>query len=151
MGKDTTVGTLSQQITNQLLGLKGLDDKLKDMHKYLEQVVAGKLPMNHQIVYHLQDIFNLVPDLMCETFVKSINVNTNDQVLIMYAASLIRSIIALHNLINNKITNKEAEKKETSTKKTAVKAAAAAGGKDEKDKEGDKKDADKKKEDKKDE
>merc|ERR1711910_136420 len=39
--KDTTVGTLSQKITNQLLGLKGLDDKLKDMHKYLEQVVAG--------------------------------------------------------------------------------------------------------------
>merc|ERR1711951_117215 len=119
MGKDTTMGTLSQQITNQLLGLKGLDGKLKDMHKYLEQVVDGKLPMNHQIVYHLQDIFNLVPDLMCETFVKSINVNTNDQMLIMYAASLIRSIIALHNLINNKITNKEAEKKETSVKKTA--------------------------------
>ena len=112
------------------------------------QVVDGKLPMNHQIVYHLQDIFNLVPDLMCESFVKSMNVNTNDQMLIMYAASLIRSIIALHNLINNKITNKEAEKKETTTKKTAVKAAAA---KDEKDKEGDKKDADKKKEDKKDE
>jgi len=119
--KDTTVGTLSQQITNQLLGLKGLDGKLKDMHKYLEQVVDGKLPMNHQIVYHLQDIFNLVPDLMCETFVKSINVNTNDQMLIMYAASLIRSIIALHNLINNKITNKEAEKKETSKKTTVVK------------------------------
>ena len=32
------MGTLSQQITNQLLGLKGLDGKLKDMHKYLEQV-----------------------------------------------------------------------------------------------------------------
>ena len=112
------------------------------------QVVDGKLPMNHQIVYHLQDIFNLVPDLMCESFVKSMNVNTNDQMLIMYAGSLIRSIIALHNLINNKITNKEAEKKETSTKKTVVKAAAAAGGKDEKDKEGDKKKEDKKDESK---
>merc|ERR1711978_629158 len=109
--KDTTVGTLSQQITNQLLGLKGLNGKLKDMHKYLEQVVDGKLPMNHQIVYHLQDIFNLVPDLMCESFVKSMNVNTDDHMLIMYASSLIRSIIALHNLINNKINNKEAEKK----------------------------------------
>ena len=36
--KDTTVGTLSQQITNQLLGLKGLDGKLQDMHSYLQQV-----------------------------------------------------------------------------------------------------------------
>ena len=41
--KDTTVGTLSQQITNQLLGLKGLDGKLKDMHKYLEQVSLGNV------------------------------------------------------------------------------------------------------------
>ena len=36
--KDTTVGTLSQQITNQLLGLKGLNGKLRDMVSYLEQV-----------------------------------------------------------------------------------------------------------------
>ena len=50
------------------------------------QVVDGKLPMNHQIAYHIQDIFNLVPDLMCESFVKSMNVNTNDQMLIMYAS-----------------------------------------------------------------
>ena len=36
--KDTTVGTLSQKITNQLMGLKGLEMKLKDMHNYLQQV-----------------------------------------------------------------------------------------------------------------
>merc|ERR1712027_193119 len=108
---------------NQLLGLKGLNGKLKDMHSYLEQVVDGKLPMNHQITYLLQDIFNLVPDLTCESFVKSINVNTNDQMLVIYAASLIRSIIALHNLINNKLTNKEAERKEAggASKDTAAK------------------------------
>merc|ERR1712026_414533 len=95
--------------------------KLKDMHKYLQQVADGKLPMNHQITYLLQDIFNLLPDVTNPQFVKSINVNTNDQMLVVYTASLIRSIIALHNLINNKITNKEAEKKETSKKTTVVK------------------------------
>jgi len=148
--KDTTVGTLSQQITNQLLGLKGLLGKLKDMHNYLQQVVDGKLPMNHQITYLLQDIFNLVPDLTCESFVKSINVNTNDQMLVIYAASLIRSVIALHNLINNKLTNKEVEKKEGGAKKEAAdkKAAAAAAAKDKdskdsSDKKDDKKEADK--------
>lgn len=114
--KDTTVGTLSQKITNQLMGLKGLEMKLKDMHTYLEQVVEGKLPMNHQISYLLQDIFNLLPDVTNPQFVKSINVNTNDQMLVVYTASLIRSIIALHNLINNKINNKEAEKREGSKK-----------------------------------
>merc|ERR1712227_77195 len=101
--KDTTVGTLSQKITNQLMGLKGLEIKLNDMHKYLQQVADGKLPMNHQITYLLQDIFNLLPDVTNPQFVKSINV---------YTASLIRSIIALHNLINNKINDKEVEKRE---------------------------------------
>ena len=98
------------------------------------QVVDGKLPMNHQITYLLQDIFNLVPDLTCESFVKSINVNTNDQMLVIYAASLIRSIIALHNLINNKLSNKEAEKKEGSSaaaKKDDKKAASDASKKEE--------------------
>merc|ERR1712223_1425347 len=114
--KDTTVGTLSQKITNQLMGLKGLEIKLNDMHKYLQQVADGKLPMNHQITYLLQDIFNLLPDVTNPQFVKSINVNTNDQMLVVYTASLIRSIIALHNLINNKINNKEAEKREGSKK-----------------------------------
>ena len=118
------------------MGLKGLEMKLKDMHTYLEQVrncqnkvvnlriltifffqvVEGKLPMNHQISYLLQDIFNLLPDVTNPQFVKSINVNTNDQMLVVYTASLIRSIIALHNLINNKINNKEAEKREGSKK-----------------------------------
>merc|ERR1712088_91927 len=121
--KDTTVGTLSQKITNQLMGLKGLEIKLKDMHKYLQQVADGKLPMNHQITYLLQDIFNLLP-----------NVNTNDQMLVLYTSSLIRSIIALHNLINNKINNKEAEKRE--------------GKKDEKDKDKDKASKDEKDKDK---
>ena len=39
--KDTTVGTLSQKITNQLMGLKGLEMKLKDMHNYLQQVCGN--------------------------------------------------------------------------------------------------------------
>merc|ERR1719376_1238126 len=83
----------------------------------------------------VQDIFNLVPDLTCESFVKSINVNTNDQMLVIYAASLIRSVIALHNLINNKLSNKEAEKKQEGGGASKKEAA---------DKKKDSKDSDKK-------
>ena len=35
--KDTSVGSLSQRITNQLMGLKGLGIKLEEMRKYLQQ------------------------------------------------------------------------------------------------------------------
>lgn len=116
--KDTTVGTLSQRITNQLLGLKGLHLQLREIRDYLIQVSDGKLPINHQIIYQLQDIFNLLPDINQESFNKSFYVKNNDQMLIVYLAALVRSIVALHNLINNKLTNRDAEegKKEESKK-----------------------------------
>lgn len=133
--KDTTVGSLSQKITNQLHGLKGLNAQLKDIKNYLQKVGDGKLPINHQIVYQLQDIFNLLPDITSDQFTETMYVKTNDQMLVVYLASMVRSIIALHNLINNKLTNRDAEegKKEE--------------GKDKKDKDNkDAKDKDKKEE-----
>ena len=36
--KDTTVGTLSQKVTNQIMGLRGLHSKLNDMNSYVQQV-----------------------------------------------------------------------------------------------------------------
>ena len=135
---------------NQLNGLKGLHLKLEEMHGYLAQVLDGKLPMNHQIMYHLQDIFNLLPDLVDPEFVKSVNVNTNDQMLVVYTASLIRSIIALHNLINNKLSNKEAEKKESGGGSAAKKEDAKKKDEDkdkDKDKEGKDKDGKEKEKD----
>lgn len=110
--KDTTLGTLSQRITNQLSGLKGIYRQINEIKNYLELVVTDKLPINHNIIYLLQDIFNLLPDTTTQDFVKAAYVKTNDQMLVVYLASLVRSVIALHNLINNKITNRESEKKE---------------------------------------
>lgn len=63
-------------------------------------------------------------------------VKTNDQMLVVYLASMVRSIIALHNLINNKLTNRDAEegKKDDAKKekegKDAKKDEAGAGKKD---------------------
>ncbi|KAL0848962.1 hypothetical protein ABMA28_013350 [Loxostege sticticalis] len=107
--KDTTVGSLSQRITNQLLGLRGLHSQLSEIRDYLIQVGQGSLPMNHQIIYQLQDIFNLLPDIANDNFIDNLYIKTNDQSLVVYLAALVRSIIALHNLINNKITNRDAE------------------------------------------
>lgn len=107
--KDTTVGSLSQKITNQLMGLKGLNAQLHDIKNYLQRVGDSKMPINYQIVYQLQDIFNLLPDITSEQFTETMYVKTNDQMLVVYLASMVRSIIALHNLINNKLTNRDAE------------------------------------------
>lgn len=136
--KDTTLGTLSQRVTNQLMGLKGLNSQIRQIRNYLDQVVAGKLPINHNIIYLLQDIFNLLPDSTSESFVKSSFVKTNDQMLVVYLASLVRSVVALHNLINNKITNRDSEKKESQSKD--AKKDAKDGSKDDKEKDGKEKD-----------
>ena len=51
----------------------------------------------------LQDIFNLLPNIDAELN-RSFAVKSNDMMLVVYVASLIRSVLALHNLINNKVT-----------------------------------------------
>lgn len=98
------------------MSLKGLHSHLQDIQNYLEQVTTKKLPINHAIIYQLQDVFNLLPNLNIDDFVRSFLIKTNDQMLIIYVASMIRSIIALHNLINNKLQNKDYEKEETKSK-----------------------------------
>nr|CAH7728423.1 unnamed protein product [Callosobruchus chinensis] len=46
--KDTTVGTLSQTITNQLLGLKGLHSQLRKIREYLIHVHSCPTQSNEQ-------------------------------------------------------------------------------------------------------
>lgn len=46
-------GSLSQRVTSQLSGLKGLNNHLGGIKSYLEQVIEGKLPINHQIIYQV--------------------------------------------------------------------------------------------------
>ncbi|RIA93282.1 maintenance of mitochondrial structure and function-domain-containing protein [Glomus cerebriforme] len=130
--KDNAVGTLSTRVTDQLNSLKGLQSRLEEIREYLQKVVNNQLPINHQIIYYLQDIFNLLPNLNVNDAVKSFSVKTNDQLLVIYLSSLIRAVIALHNLINNKIENlkgesvqiEEEKKEETKTKEKDTKEAA---------------------------
>ncbi|ORZ20501.1 maintenance of mitochondrial structure and function-domain-containing protein [Absidia repens] len=107
--KDNAVGTLSTRISGQLSSLSGLQGRLEEIRDYLEKVVSNQLPVNHQIIYNLQDIFNLLPNLESHFMVQAFSTKTNDQLLLMYLSSLIRSVIALHNLIDNKIENLKGE------------------------------------------
>merc|ERR1711931_380722 len=145
--RNITVGTLSQQITNQLSSLKGLFQHLQDVHTYLGQVVDGKLQQNHTIMYQLQDIFNLLQNLNVEALIQSITINTNDQMAILYLASLVRAVIALHNLISNKLQNKDLEKEKEAERRKKEEEAKNPSKKEEKDeKDGETKDAKDKKE-----
>ncbi|PPD82675.1 hypothetical protein GOBAR_DD20392 [Gossypium barbadense] len=112
-----------KEVTGKLTALKGLDARLKEIRSYLDLVIDEKLPLNHEILYHLQDVFNLLPNLNVNDLIKAFAVKTNDMMLVIYLSSLIRSVIALHNLINNKMLNKEHEKAEDA-KPTTVPATS---------------------------
>ncbi|KAK9248509.1 maintenance of mitochondrial structure and function-domain-containing protein [Lipomyces tetrasporus] len=122
--RDAAVGTLSTRLTQQLHSLKGLHHRLSEISAYLAKVVNGELPINHVILSKLQDMFNLLPNLStpsaeakekalngkgapgAETsseLVRSFTVKTNDELMTIYLSSLIRAIIAFHDLIENKM------------------------------------------------
>ena len=107
--KDTSVGTLSQVISSQLLALKGLHKSLAMIRTYLGMVVQDERPVNFAILNNLQDIFNLLPNLSVDELAKALTVQTNDQMLVLYLGSLVRSVIALHNLLDNKIKVREVD------------------------------------------
>ncbi|KAI6182903.1 Mov34/MPN/PAD-1 family protein [Aphelenchoides bicaudatus] len=102
--KDQTAGTLSQRITDQILGLRGLGSQLADVERYLREVANGELPVNHAVVYYIQEMLNLLPDVTKPEFVDAHNLQTNDQLMSVYLGSLVRTVIALNNLIDNKRT-----------------------------------------------
>ena len=58
---------------------------------------------------NFQDIFNLLPNLQLEKMVQAFSVKSNDYMYVVYVSGLIRSILALHDLINNKVNLKETE------------------------------------------
>merc|ERR1712087_567 len=114
--KNASASTLAVRVGDKIAALKGLSQRLAEISKYLQSVYDGKLPMNQEIIYQLQEVFNLLPDQDSEELVKSFAMETNDMMLSLYLGSILRSTIALHNLINNKIKNKKLKEKKMEDK-----------------------------------
>ncbi len=70
------------------------------------------MPVNHQIAYYLQDALNLLPDLSNQETTQSFASTTNDELLVVYLSSLLRAVIALHALVDNKASIGRAEMEE---------------------------------------
>lgn len=123
---DPTVSTVTSLIKGKIAGLTTLTEKLVECKDYLEACVRGDRTVNPEVVANLQTILNLLPNLNTEDMVRSILIKTNDMQLAIYLSALIRSVIALHDLINNRIrygedgNDIEEEKKEETEKEKAA-------------------------------
>lgn len=132
--RDVAVGTLSTRITNQLQSLQGLHLRLRDIGQYLQKVLNKELPVNHAILGNLQDVFNLLPNLSTpkasshipngtdapvkndSELAHAMSIKTNDQLMAIYLSSLIRAITAFHDLIENKIQNRQQQEEQDAKK-----------------------------------
>jgi 26S proteasome regulatory subunit N8 len=120
-------GDLATRITSQLESLRGLESRLREVAVYLDKVLNEELPVNHAILEVLQDVFNLLPNLSpgSESGVgdleRSFRVKTNDQLMCIYLSSMIRAVLALHDLIDSglakKLDDKQGDKKEEGDEK----------------------------------
>lgn len=133
--RDVAVGTLSTRVTSQLQSLQGLHLRLRDIGQYLEKVLKRELPVNHAILGNMQDVFNLLPNLSTpkpddaaqadgpdaartdnSDLARAMSVKINDQLMTIYLSSLIRAITAFHDLIDNKIQNRQQQEEKEAKK-----------------------------------
>ncbi|KAK4534630.1 hypothetical protein CDCA_CDCA02G0655 [Cyanidium caldarium] len=108
------VTTLAADVSAKLEALRSLTGRLRRIRQYVEQVAAGQLPIHNEIMYALQDVLNRLPRLGGEhtqSLTRALTVTVNDQMLTVYLASLVRAILALHDLINNKMEVIASERK----------------------------------------
>ena len=105
----TRVGSVSKIITDKEQSLRALIKKLTEIKNYLVNVNSGKIPLNSQIIYNIQEIFNLLPNFDTESLIKAMSIQTNNNYLVLYLSWLYKTVVALHKLINNKIAIKEEE------------------------------------------
>ncbi len=138
-----TTQSLSTRVTSQLNALRGLHARLLEIGEYLTSVRKSKLPINHQVVYHLQEIVGLLPQLGGDVELgKAFRVGVNDSTMVVYLSALIRTVLALHDLsrllgclwvllihvVENRIVNAQQELEDARTpeeKKTDAAASAA--------------------------
>ncbi|KAK2198210.1 bifunctional Rpn11-EIF3F [Babesia duncani] len=107
---NVTTSTVSKKMDAKISALGTLADKLREISSYLTGVITGTYSMNSSIIYLLQDMFNMMPNMENEELMDAFAINVNDTALMQYIGSILRAFIALHNLINNMAENKRLAK-----------------------------------------
>ena len=104
------VGSISKVAQDKIMSFKALIKRLNEIKEYLKKVLDEKIPTNPQIIYNIQEIFNHLPNFETENVIKAMSIQTNNNYLVLYLSWIVKTIVQLHKLINNKIALKEEEK-----------------------------------------
>lgn len=127
---DPTVGSLAGQVGQVHEGLRGLTDSLRVLSAYLNAVAEGRMPANPEIIANAQTVLNRLPDTSVKEMSDAIAEGLNDQTLSVFIGTLTRSVLSLHDLLNNRTQYRKVEEEES---KVEDKAASAGKEKEKKE------------------
>ena len=124
---DPTISTIASLIQEKVVGLQTLHSKLVVCQQYIQSCISNSssstttnadgtttssnntktiAQINPKILSNLQTIVSLLPNTMAITdqlHHRSMMQQTNDMYMSMYIAALIRTVMAIHDLISNQI------------------------------------------------
>lgn len=105
--KDLNMDSLKSRLGDKVNSLLALERKVGVIREYLDDVLKGKRKLDKDIVKILQEIMSKLPKVMNEEFKREISCKLNDNYLNMYVTSIVKNVINVHNLLNNRIKSIE--------------------------------------------
>lgn len=109
--KDLDMDTLKTKLSNKVTSLLALEKKLKVIINYLDDVLAERRKQDKQINLTLHEIMSRLPKLMSQEFKEIMSMRMNDNYLSIYVTSLVKGVISIHQLLNNRIKAVEEREK----------------------------------------
>ena len=105
--KGTVQGDLPTRVTAKIDSLRALQSQLTSIIEYVEAVRSGQLPQSNMIINQIQELFNLLPDVHSSEAQEAMTVAANEQAFMLFTGNVVRTVIALHELINNKLEDRK--------------------------------------------
>ncbi|KAH0788743.1 26S proteasome non-ATPase regulatory subunit 7 A-like [Histomonas meleagridis] len=100
--KDVDMSEIGTTLTNSVHGLAALEHRLQGISNYLQDVIDEKLQPDNEIIGIAQSIFNLLPNLELKDTADSLNAKSDDSAFMVFISQLCRSVVSLHDLVNNR-------------------------------------------------
>lgn len=114
---ESSKSSINKLVNDKVTSVKALIQRLSEIRTYLTNVINKRITPNPLIINNIQEIFNHLPNFETEDIIKGLSNQINNNFLMLYLGWLLKSIISLHKLINNKIMLKEEERIPSEKKK----------------------------------
>ena len=131
--KDLNMDSLQSKLGAKVGSLLALEKKVETIRGYLTDVLEGRRRQDPQIVRALHQIMSRLPKLLSEELKQVMSTRMNDNYLSIYVSSLVKGVINIHYLLNNRIkaleerelakTKQQAAAEEKKQEEVAVKSA----------------------------